>query len=219
VRCSLWGTNWILKYYLDELRLQRVKKVFPCSSYTGYDVSEGSVGTICALWILPKRNNARFCACLKIVWEQTRTCARAHADTHTHTHTHTHKSYVYLYIVFRQLDAIYIHVVFINEVSIHHVFKHHSTSVLCEQDTCTRHRSISERLFFCTRLELFCLCIIVNNAARFTNCGPRPDKTTSPQLHNRNTKYFVRLMDHQLCIQMNVSHSTQRNEAMKLNFM
>jgi hypothetical protein len=24
VWCSLWGTDWILKYYLDELRLQRV---------------------------------------------------------------------------------------------------------------------------------------------------------------------------------------------------
>jgi hypothetical protein len=26
VWCSLWGTDWILKYYLDELRLQRVKR-------------------------------------------------------------------------------------------------------------------------------------------------------------------------------------------------
>jgi hypothetical protein len=25
---SLWGTDWILKYYLDELRLQRVNSVF-----------------------------------------------------------------------------------------------------------------------------------------------------------------------------------------------
>jgi hypothetical protein len=25
VLCSLWGTDWIIKYYLDELRLQRVK--------------------------------------------------------------------------------------------------------------------------------------------------------------------------------------------------
>jgi len=24
VWCSLWGTNWILKYYLDGLRLQRL---------------------------------------------------------------------------------------------------------------------------------------------------------------------------------------------------
>jgi hypothetical protein len=27
VWCSLWGTDWILKYYLDELRLQRVNYV------------------------------------------------------------------------------------------------------------------------------------------------------------------------------------------------
>jgi hypothetical protein len=24
VWCSLWGTDWILKYYLDEIRLQKV---------------------------------------------------------------------------------------------------------------------------------------------------------------------------------------------------
>jgi hypothetical protein len=27
VWCSLWGTDWILKYYLDELRLRRVKNI------------------------------------------------------------------------------------------------------------------------------------------------------------------------------------------------
>jgi hypothetical protein len=31
VWCSLWGTDWILKYYLDELRLQRVSWLFQCS--------------------------------------------------------------------------------------------------------------------------------------------------------------------------------------------
>lgn len=163
----------------------------------------------------------RYESCPKETMQDSVLASRLYGNRqgHARAHARTHKTYIYLYIVFRQLDAIYIHVVFINEVFIHHVFKHHPTSVLCEQDTCTRRRSISERLFFGTRLELFCRCIIVKKAARFTNCGPRPDKATSPQLHNRNTKYVVRLMDHQLCIQMNISHSTQRNEVMKLNFM
>jgi hypothetical protein len=43
VWCSLWGTDWILKCYLDELRLQRLKfciRVW-CEDITGIHLSQG----------------------------------------------------------------------------------------------------------------------------------------------------------------------------------
>jgi hypothetical protein len=33
VWCSLWGTDWTLKQYQDELRLQSLKRCFSCISY------------------------------------------------------------------------------------------------------------------------------------------------------------------------------------------
>jgi hypothetical protein len=40
VGCSLWCTDWILKYYLDELRLQRVKLwVYPNCRMPGHPTS------------------------------------------------------------------------------------------------------------------------------------------------------------------------------------
>jgi hypothetical protein len=70
VWCSLWGTDWILKYHLDELRLQRVNLSKVCSCYVVLILLLSLLNTWISDGCAREKRSSFFTQWLDLTWTQ-----------------------------------------------------------------------------------------------------------------------------------------------------